>query len=86
VKIASDSGTYLVKLVDYIDNAGSLHWTPDENMPRAKRLATKYLPLVDPFLEWLEKHDLLAHGITDKEPIRQSIIALGERLQLLASE
>lgn len=44
-------GIYLVKLVDYIDNAGSLHHTPEAKSAKARRLATKYLPLIDVFRE-----------------------------------
>jgi len=43
-------GEYIVKLVDIVDNAGSLHHTPEHEAPKARRLATKYLPVIEDFI------------------------------------
>lgn len=56
-EISASPDVYLVKLSDYIDNAGSLHHATTEELPGAKRRASKYLPLIPVFQDQLHAHE-----------------------------
>lgn len=80
--VKKDPGIFLVKLADFIDNAGSLHWIPAERAKTALRLAQKYYPLIDVFAAAAAAHDF--RGIVDSvEPALFRLEEARERLQAI---
>jgi hypothetical protein len=76
-------GIYLVKLTDFIDNAGSLHHTPEADAPKARRLATKYLPLVDVFRAVGAEYAKSGDTSVDWEEVDATLRRIGERLEAI---
>lgn len=74
-EIFSSPEVFMVKLVDYFDNAGGLHHAANEaELKMAIRQAEKYLPLIDVFRGALDHHDNL--------PLYQgSRVGIQERLE-----
>ena len=81
-EIAANGEVYLVKLSDFVDNAGSLHWTPRDRHHVAHRLASKYFPLIEVFREYADKHDFSQH-INDftKEVLKLRLDTIEGQLQ-----
>jgi (p)ppGpp synthase/HD superfamily hydrolase len=82
-EIASSVRVFLVKFSDYVDNAGSLHHTPEEHAPRARRLAAKYEPLVEVFRQtgraWAAKYPHMANW----DEIDAILVRIGDRLRAI---
>ena len=76
--ISADPRALLVKVSDWIDNAGSLHHLP--NLPT--RLVKKYQPLADVFLYELDhasnEVDHLLQG--NSQELQKKVVRVGERL------
>lgn len=74
--IRSCVGVFIIKLTDFVDNAGSLHHTPAHEAPKARRLATKYLPLVAVFRD-------VALGFAEElgQHVLQQILAVLDRIE-----
>lgn len=77
--ISIDAGVFLVKLADFIDNAGSLHWIPEDRASVALRLAGKYLPLVGVFHAHFDIHDFRGL-VPDVEVLRTRLVETEARL------
>jgi (p)ppGpp synthase/HD superfamily hydrolase len=76
-----DPKVFISKFVDFVDNALSLHHSV--NLGMAQRLATKYLPLVEPFRARLALPDLTL--FVPAEGIRQMLEHLdGNQLEVQA--
>lgn len=57
-EVMSDPDVFLVKYSDFIDNAGSIHWSNyPGNERRVKNMAAKYSPAVEAFERALDAHD-----------------------------
>lgn len=79
--IKGNSGVYLVKVSDFIDNAtGLYHNNTPARAEKTKKQAAKYLPVVNVFLDELDKLeiDLPPEGI---KTIRDQLGRTTERLQ-----
>lgn len=79
--IEGDSDVLLVKLVDYLDNAGSLHHHASANLARVQRLAGKYSPLTEDFSREVKKLSSLS-GETLNQVLDQ-LSKLSERLNVI---
>ncbi len=84
--ISSSKAIYLVKLVDYIDNAGSLHHTPIVSITKAQRLATKYEPLVETFRTIGAGYAASCEDGIDWDAIDYALVRIGQRLRLIRGE
>ena len=79
--LSKNPETYLVKYVDFIDNAGSLHWSTSSGS-RIKSLAKKYYPVVKEFEYALETHDFSRHINNDKiSQIKSKLEKIDARLK-----
>jgi (p)ppGpp synthase/HD superfamily hydrolase len=83
-EISTSLGVFLVKLVDYIDNAGSLHHTPDADIAKAQRLARKYLPLINPFRHTAALCEQQFGDVVNWGEIEDVLERIEERLLVLA--
>lgn len=55
-QIRADFGAFMVKYSDYLDNAGTLKEAKFDDPKRKKKLAKKYLPLAQAFVETAKYH------------------------------
>lgn len=79
-KIRLSVGIFLVKLTDLVDNAGSLHHTPAGEAKKAKRLATKYLPLIPIFRSVAAEYALNYPVLIDWDEIDAVLARIEARL------
>lgn len=87
-EIDSSPTILLVKLMDYMDNAGSLHHSLEDELPRARRQADKYLPLAQSFCDSIDKHgDVLERdqgmGSETREALKAKLKMTEKRLEAL---
>lgn len=76
-EVAEDPDVFLVKFVDFVDNAGSLHHSLEHEVPKAQVQAQKYLPLIEIFDRHLTTHEpAFATRIT-----REAVEEMRERLR-----
>jgi len=82
-QVGSSEEVFLVKVSDFLDNAGSLYYATDDEIPNAYKLSRKYLPCVEVFLESLDKHEnRLLHTMSQDSlhVIREKLELIDERL------
>lgn len=85
-EIAEDPDVYLVKFVDYIDNAGSLHHSLPHEIPKAQVQAQKYNPLIPVFQKYLSRHEpvfVQRFGQAAVDEMRERLRRTGVRLDRL---
>jgi (p)ppGpp synthase/HD superfamily hydrolase len=84
IKIAKSPETFLMKLSDFTDNAVGIMWS--EQTSKVKKLATKYLPVFEVFLQQLSVYEDSA-SLTPKQitTARQQLLIGKQRCSLLAA-
>jgi hypothetical protein len=79
VAVVAQPRVFLVKVADFVDNAGSLHSMTD--VARRDRLQRKYAPLVPAFVASLAEHgDTLRVGPEGRASIGEHLDAIARRI------
>lgn len=80
--VNADPGVLLVKISDFIDNAGSLHHNISTSIEMVRKLASKYKPLVEPLKKSIEEAEIDPRV---KAQILEQLVRVGERLENFTS-